>query len=86
MIDMSLVTSPQQVFTVWRREDGSTGGLAYTDELPISMILQVTDQVIPLGLPYIIMWRVNVPQDYEDNVEFIATLDWNNPDGLGGEQ
>lgn len=81
MIDYANIP-PADLFTVWRKDDGTPGGLAYSADLPNSMVWQVTCQVLPVAHPFIIMLRADVPQDYETNPDFQP--DWDNCDGYGG--
>jgi len=82
MINLATVTSASEVFTVYLREDNSVGGIGYAPNLDMSIFMQVTYQVVPEGRPFIVMWRADVPDDYETNPAFQP--DWENPDGYGG--
>lgn len=84
MIDLTGIDSAD-VFTVWQRDDGSTGGVAYAPGFTSTStpsIMQITCQSVPTGRPFIVMLRADVPFDYEENPGF--TPDWGNPDGYGG--
>ena len=81
MLDYSNI-SAGDLFTVWRKDSGTPGGLAYAPDLLNSEILQVTCQAVPAGHPFIIMLRTDVPQDYDINPDFQP--DWDHCDGYGG--
>lgn len=84
MIDMTGYDSAD-IFTVWQRENGSTGGVGYASgfsTISTPSIYQITCQAVPEGRPFIYMFREDVPFDYEENPDF--TPDWEHPDGYGG--
>lgn len=96
MIDLNTINNAGEIFTVFLKEvptintdeygvttTSYLGGVGYWDGLPIEYIMPVTYQVVPPNRPFIIMLKVDVPFDYDINETFIATLDFNNPDGYG---
>lgn len=82
MVDLQN-TSPADIFTVFLRDD-FIGGVAYGANLPQSMIWSVTCRSVPDGCPFVMMYRADVPPDYDTNPDFAP--DWDNPDGYGGCQ
>lgn len=96
MIDLSTINNAGEIFTVFLKDEPTIsydennnevvsylGGIGYWSGLPLDTIVSVTDVVVPVGLPYIILLREYVPYDYDINLTFIATLDFENPDGYG---
>lgn len=84
MINLATVSSAGDVFTVFLRESGTeVGGVGYAPNLDMSIFMQATYQAVPLGRPFFVMWRAEVPFDYETDPAFLG-LDWDNPDGYGG--
>lgn len=69
-------------------EDGTTiteylGGVTYWSGLPNQYIMPVTFSAVPTGRPFIMMLLSDIQDDYSSNVDFLNTLDFNNPDGYG---
>jgi len=96
MVDLNTINNAGEIFTVFLKEvptiniDESgvettsfLGGVGYWSGLPIESIMPVTYQVVPLSRPFIMLLRIDIPFDYDINATFIATLDFNNPDGYG---
>lgn len=96
MIDFEEINNAGEVFTVFLKEEPTIsydeneneivsylGGVGYWSGLPIELILPVTYTAVPTGLPFIIMLIDDAPSDYDSNITFIATLDFENPDGYG---
>jgi len=96
MIDLEKIDNAGEIFTIFLKEtatqttdsDGNIitshlGGVGYWAGLPKHLIMPVTFQVVPVGRPFIMMLRQDIPDDYDTNMTFVNSLDFSNADGVG---
>lgn len=96
MINFDNINKADELYTVFLKETATQttdengdiitshlGGVGYWSGLPKHLIMPVTFQVVPIGRPFLVMLRQDVPNDYDTNMTFINSLDFSNADGIG---